>query len=136
MIERDGVPLALGDRALDILVALVDRPGEVVSHRDLIARVWRDLVVSPGSLRVHMSALRRAFGDGEGGARYIENVTGQGYCFVAQITRETAAASPARTVEYPDAARKRLVLPPKLARMVGRDQVVRSIGDDLSRSKS
>ena len=131
VIERDGVPLALGDRALDILVALVERPGEIVSHRDLIARVWRDLVVSPGSLRVHMSALRKALGDGEGGARYIENVTGQGYCFVAQITRETAAASPARTVEYPDAARKRLVLPPKLARMVGRDQVVRSIGDDL-----
>jgi predicted ATPase/DNA-binding winged helix-turn-helix (wHTH) protein len=130
-LERDGVPLALGDRALDILIALVERPGEIVSHRDLIARVWRDLVVSPGNLRVHMSALRKALGDGAGGARYIENVTGQGYCFVAQVTRETAAASPARSAEFPDAARKRLVLPPKLGRMVGRDQIVRSIGADL-----
>jgi predicted ATPase/DNA-binding winged helix-turn-helix (wHTH) protein len=130
-IERDGVPLALGDRALDILIALVERAGEIVSHRDLIARVWRDLVVSPGNLRVHMSALRKALGDGEGGARYIENVSGQGYCFVAQVTREDAAAAPARSAEFPDAVRKRLVLPPKLARMVGREQVVRAIGADL-----
>lgn len=47
-LERDGVPLALGDRALDILIVLVERAGEIVSHRDLISRVWRDLVVSPG----------------------------------------------------------------------------------------
>lgn len=131
VIERDGVPLALGDRALDILIALVEHPGEIVSHRDLIARVWRDLVVSPGSLRVHVSALRKALGDGEGGACYIENVTGQGYCFVARITREPAAASPAPVAEYSDAARKRLVLPSKLARMVGREQIVRCIGADL-----
>ena len=129
--ERDGVPLALGDRALDILIALVERRGEIVSHRDLIAHVWRDLVVSPGNLRVHMSALRKALGDGVGGARYIENVTGQGYCFVAQLTREPAAASLARSVEFPDADHKRLTLPPKLARMVGREQAVRSIGADL-----
>ena len=75
-IMRDGLPLALGDRALDLLIALVERPGEIISHRDLIARVWRDLVVSPGNLRVHMSALRKALGDGEGGVRFIENVTG------------------------------------------------------------
>jgi DNA-binding winged helix-turn-helix (wHTH) protein len=130
-IERDGVPLALGDRALDILIALVERHGEIVSHRDLTARVWRDLVVSPGNLRVHMSALRKALGDGEGGARYIENVTGQGYCFVAQITREPSAALPPRRAEFPDAARKRLTLPSRLARMVGREQIVRSIGDYL-----
>lgn len=124
MIERHGVPLALGDRALDILIALVARPGEIVSHRDLIAHVWRDLVVSPGTLRVHMSSLRKALGDGKGGARYIENVTGQGYCFVAQITYEPAAASPAVLAEFPDAARKRLLLPSKLTGMVGREQLV------------
>lgn len=131
VIERDGVPLALGDRALDILIALVERPGEIVSHRDLIARVWRDLVVSPGNLRVHMSALRKALGDGVDGARYIDNVIGQGYCFVAQIVHGTAPTSAPPKPEFPDAARKRLVLPPKLARMVGREQVVRAIGSDL-----
>lgn len=131
VIERDGAPLALGDRALDILIALVERAGEVVSQRDLTTRVWRDLVVSPSNLRVHMSALRKALGDGEDGARYIENVTGQGYCFVAPITRETSVASPAPLPESPDPARQRLVLPPKLPRMLGREPVVRSIAVDL-----
>ena len=130
-IERDGVPLALGDRALDILIALVEHPGEVVSQRDLIAHVWRDLVVSPGNLRVHMSALRKALGDGADGVHYIENVTGQGYCFVAPITRVAADVPPVRVVEFPDAARKRLLLPPQLTRMIGREQIVRSIGADL-----
>lgn len=52
-----------------------------------MSRVWRDLIVSPGKLRVHISALRKALGDGEGGTRFIESVIGQGYCFVAPITR-------------------------------------------------
>src|SRR5690606_3896056 len=111
-----------------ILIALVERPGEVVSHRDLIARVWRDLVVSPGNLRVHVSGLRKALGEGERGARYIENVTGRGYCFVAQVS---AISPPVRSVEFPDAARKRLALPPKLTRMIGREQIVQTVGADL-----
>lgn len=132
VIERDGVPLALGDRALDILIALVARPGEIVSHRDLTAHVWRDLVVSPGTLRVHMSALRKALGDGKGGARYIENVTGQGYCFVAQVTHESQGAITTGAVaEFPDVAHKRLQPPPKPAGMVGREQIVHAIGEDL-----
>lgn len=132
VIERDGVPLALGDRALDILITLVTRAGEIVSHRDLTAHVWRDLVVSPGTLRVHMSALRKALGDGKGGARYIENVTGQGYCFVAQVTHEPAGESRAAVLaEFPDVAPKRLTLPPKPAGMVGREQIVQAIGEDL-----
>lgn len=134
-IKRDGVPLALGDRALDILIALVERPGEIVSHRDLIARVWRNLVVTPGNLRVHMSALRKALGDGEGGMRYIENVTGQGYCFVAPITRDAADPAPTRLTQLPDAAHERLALPRKLARMIGRERIVDSIRIDLIASR-
>src|SRR5712671_3757647 len=82
-IEKNGVPLNLGHRALDILIVLVEHAGEVVSHRELISRVWRGLVVSPGNLRVHMTGLRKALGDGGANARYIANVVGQGYSFVA-----------------------------------------------------
>src|SRR5262245_60134645 len=74
VIERDGVPLTLGDRALDILIVLVERAGEVVSHRDLISGAWRSLVVDPGNLRVHISGLRKALGDTEGTLKYIANV--------------------------------------------------------------
>ena len=94
-LERNGVSVALGDRALDILIVLIEHGGEIVGHRDLISRVWRGLVVSPANLRVHMTVLRKALGDGEDGVRYIENVTGQGYCFIAQINVGSSAASPA-----------------------------------------
>ena len=85
--EKNGVPLALGNRALDMLIVLVRRAGEVVSHRELITRVWRGLVVDPSNIRVHITALRRALGDRDGKDRYIANVTGQGYCFVAPVSR-------------------------------------------------
>ena len=85
VLYRCGAPVALGSRSLDILIALVERAGEVVSQRELIARAWRGLVVESGNLRVQMSYLRRCLGDGEQGARYIANVPGQGYSFVAPI---------------------------------------------------
>jgi predicted ATPase/DNA-binding winged helix-turn-helix (wHTH) protein len=126
--EKEGVPLALGNRALDILMVLVERPGEVVSQRELLARVWRGLVVDPSNLRVHITSLRRALGDRDDKERYIANVTGQGYCFVAPVRREAATDRPTRVPEYPGGtARQRLVLPPVLARMVGRDDAVRAI---------
>lgn len=123
-LRKDGVPIELGHRALDILIALVEHAGEVVSHKDLIARVWRDLVVDPVNLRVHMSALRKALGDGEDGARYIENVTGQGYCFVARVTHTNDTITAA-------AAHELTLLPPALLRMIGRDSAVRTIAADL-----
>jgi predicted ATPase/DNA-binding winged helix-turn-helix (wHTH) protein len=123
-LKKNGVPLALGDRALDALIVLVEHAGAIVSHKELIARVWRDLVVEPGNLRVHMRTLRKALGDGEAGTRYIENVTGQGYCFVAPVSRSAAA-----DIEKPLA--RRSALPPALARMIGRDETVRTIAADL-----
>jgi predicted ATPase/DNA-binding winged helix-turn-helix (wHTH) protein len=130
--EKNGMPLALGSRALDILMVLVERAGEIVGHRELIASVWRGLVVDPSNLRVHMTGLRRALGDRDGKDRYITNVTGQGYCFVAPVRREVTAGAPTRVAEYPcGAARQRLVLPPALARMVGREEALRTIAADL-----
>lgn len=132
-IERDGVPLALGDRALDILIVLVERAGETVSQRELISRVWRGLVVSPGNLRVHMSTLRKALGDGEAGGRYIENVTGLGYCFVAPVTRSGIAqqVTPPTASSLAATITQSPTLPPALARMVGRDDTVSMIAADL-----
>ena len=140
VLEKDGVPLALGNRALDILLVLAERPGAVVSHRELLARVWRDLVVDPSNLRVHINGLRKALGqasgdsdsDSDGKERYIANVVGQGYSFVAPIMREPASVRPPQVPEYPcGTASQRLVLPTVLARMVGRDEAVRTIAADL-----
>jgi DNA-binding winged helix-turn-helix (wHTH) protein len=81
LLEKDGAPLHVGGRALDILVFLAERPGEVVDKRDLIKHVWSDVNVDEGSLRFHVTALRKVLGGGAAGARYVVNVPGRGYLF-------------------------------------------------------
>ncbi len=79
-------PVALGSRALEILIALVERHGELVSKNALMARVWPDTTVVEANLSVHIAALRRALRDGRDGSRYLVNMPGRGYRFVAPIT--------------------------------------------------
>ena len=78
LLTRDGVPVDLGARALDILFALISRPNEVVSKKDLMARVWPDVTVEEGSLRFHIASLRKALEDGKDGARYVTTFAGRG----------------------------------------------------------
>src|SRR5580658_10757868 len=85
-LKKGNEALQLGGRALDTLIALVERAGEVVTHRELIARVWPDVTVEEANLRIHIANLRKALGDGREDARYIVTVPGRGYCFVAPVT--------------------------------------------------
>ena len=78
VLRRDGQVLPLGGRALDILIYLADRPGEVIAKQELIDHVWSDVTVEEGSLRVHVAAIRKALGDGQFGNRYIANTKGRG----------------------------------------------------------
>src|SRR6266404_3549449 len=98
LLEGDR-PVRLGSRAFDILAALVERAGEVVGKEQLIARAWPQTYVEESNLKIQMSALRRAIGDGQGGHRYVITVPGRGYNFVAPVRREeisnAASASPA-----------------------------------------
>jgi DNA-binding winged helix-turn-helix (wHTH) protein len=81
-------PVRLGGRALDILIALVERAGDLVSKDELMARVWPNTFVVQANLTVHVSALRRALRDGIGGSRYFVNVPNRGYYFVAPVVLE------------------------------------------------
>jgi len=99
VLNKSGVPVALGSRALDILIALVERAGEVVSQRELMSRAWRGLVVESGNVRVQMTQLRRCLGDGEQGVRYIANLPGQGYSFVAPVRFAVSNAQHRRLAE-------------------------------------
>ena len=76
--------MRLGSRALEILIVLLERPGELVSKQELMSRVWPNIFVEPANLTVHISALRRALHDGRDGNRFIINVPGRGYSFVPQ----------------------------------------------------
>jgi DNA-binding winged helix-turn-helix (wHTH) protein len=104
LLEKDK-PLRLGSRALDILIALLERPGDVVGKQELIARVWFGTVVEDGNLKVHIAALRRTLREGEAGNRYICTVTGRGYAFVAPVTRFDDAMSIAGSSAPPRASR-------------------------------
>jgi predicted ATPase/DNA-binding winged helix-turn-helix (wHTH) protein len=132
LLTKNGVPVDLGARALDILVALIATPNEVVSKKDLMSRVWPDVTVEEGSLRFHMAGLRKALGDGKDGARYIATLAGRGYCFVSPVSRESIAprVAPAAAHDFPHAN-----LPGRLSRIVGRDDDVLKLSADLTASR-
>src|SRR4051812_36304253 len=81
ILTRNAKDIRLGTRALDILISLVERAGDVVSRHELMKLVWRDVAVEEANLRAQLSILRRALADGESGSRYIVNFPGQGYSF-------------------------------------------------------
>lgn len=84
LLEGDK-PAPLGSRALEILIVLLERPSELVSKQELMARVWPNVFVEPANLTVHISALRRTLRDGRDGNRFIINIPGRGYSFVAPV---------------------------------------------------
>ena len=91
--------MRLGSRALEILIALIERPGELVSKSELMARVWPDTFVEDGNLKVQVAGLRRALGDSGGSNRYLATIPGRGYRFVAPVTRiEEASLSALRAI--------------------------------------
>src|ERR1700685_3119242 len=119
-LRRDGQVLPLGGRALDILIYLADRPGEVIAKQELIDHVWSDVTVEEGSLRVHVAAIRKALGDGQFGDRYIDNLQRRGYSFVGSVVRLES-----RTESSGDMHRHRQ--PARPPRMIGRDPVLGAI---------
>ena len=125
MLRREGVVLPLGGRALDVLVYLAERPGEVIAKQELIDHGWPDVVVGEGSLRVHIVAIRKALGDGKFGNRYIASIQGRGYSFVGSVVGldDRKTDSPNRACQS--------ILPARPRRMVGRDLILREVQGSL-----
>jgi predicted ATPase/DNA-binding winged helix-turn-helix (wHTH) protein len=122
-VLREGdKPVNLGNRALDILIALIERAGQVVTKKELMKCAWPDTVVEENNLRVHIAALRKAINDGHGDARYIINIAGRGYSFIASIKRVEIP-----TFDVKRESRAPRTLPKPLARIVGRDEVIKGI---------
>lgn len=124
-LEKNGKPVKIGSRALDILITLLEHAPEVVSKRDLIQRAWGELIVEDVSLRVHVANLRKQLGDSDSLGGSITNIQGRGYCFAGQVTWTIAGGTPSDT----PAATPRLPRSPLL--MVGRDDVVRELTAQL-----
>ncbi|MGZ3328700.1 MAG: winged helix-turn-helix domain-containing protein [Xanthobacteraceae bacterium] len=78
-LSRDGIPVRLGSRALDVLAVLAAARGDVVTKDELLARVWPGQVVEENNLQVQASALRKALDEGKSGQSYLVTVPGRGY---------------------------------------------------------
>jgi DNA-binding winged helix-turn-helix (wHTH) protein len=121
--------LRLGSRAFDILIMLVERSGELVSREEIMARVWPSTFVAPANLTVHISALRRALDDGREGNRYLVNIPGRGYRFVAPVfIAEEPTLSPAQSIATNHAPK----LPLQLTSLVGDPETIRSLVTRMS----
>jgi len=84
--NAEAVPVLLGARALDILLVLVERSGEVVSKAQLMDAVWPGLAVEESNLTVQIAALRRALDNGRHGPSLIQTVHARGYLLTAVAT--------------------------------------------------
>lgn len=93
LLLRAGQPVKIGGRAFSILLALVQRPGEIVSAAYLLQEVWQATVVEPSNLKVHVAALRRALGDQNNEPRLISTIVGRGYRFIAPVVQYEEPAS-------------------------------------------
>ena len=124
-------PVHLGSRSLDILIALVERHGELVAKKELISHVWPGIAVDETNVAVHISALRRALRDGQAGSRYLINIPRQGYCFVAPISiaeelPPTSSWVPAMERDFDTRA--------MLTRLIGSADEIRRLATELLRA--
>jgi predicted ATPase/DNA-binding winged helix-turn-helix (wHTH) protein len=124
VLRREGVVLPLGSRALDILIYLAERPGEVIAKQELIDHVWSDVTVEEGSIRVHVAAIRKALSDGQFGNRYIANIKGRGYTFVGTVVPLGTGSRNAKFRHQGRRSARPIV-------MIGREIVVSEVSEKL-----
>ena len=124
----DEQSVELGGRAYDVLMALIEAPGAVVSRSALLARAWPGRVVEENALEVQISALRAAFGPDRA---LIRTVSGRGYQFAGEVLIETLGVD-----ERPDHALRavnggsslaRTNLPEPVSELIGRDDELREL---------
>src|SRR5258708_24803075 len=85
ILLREGRIVQLTPKAVDLLLALVESGGRVVSKEDLLQRVWPDSFVEEANLSHNIYKLREALGDSADGEKYIETLPRRGYRFMAAV---------------------------------------------------
>ena len=126
----DNRPVELGGRAFDVLMALIEARGAVVSKDALMERVWPDRIVEENNLQAHISALRKAFAADRG---LIRTVFGRGYQFTGEIRTVSVSPDAEPTAEMPDPtqapARPPTNLPEPVSELIGRDAELAEVLD-------
>lgn len=114
-LTRDGRAVRLAPKDLELLLALLERAGQLVTHEQLIGRLWPDVVVDDANLTRHVVSLRKALGDDAEAPSYVETYPRRGYRFISPIRLEAAVTEAA--VASPVPRRPRLRLSGYLARL-------------------
>lgn len=128
LLEGDR-PLHLGSRALAILQVLAERAGQVVEKEELARLVWPKTFVDETNIRVHISNLRRALGDGQRGSRYIVNIPGRGYRFAVAVDRSLDTQPSDENIVSTSE------LPHFITRLIGRDDAAAKLNHELARDR-
>ena len=100
MLRRDGETVPLTPKAFDVLVALIEKPGQLISKEELLQKVWPDTFVEESNLSYNIFALRKALGDAAENSRYIETVPKKGYRFRASVSPATPPGNAQPTSEF------------------------------------
>lgn len=83
---RNGERIALQPKPYSVLRYLVDNPGRLIKHDELLDALWPETYVQPQVLRTHMLELRKILGDSVEEPRFIQTLPKRGYCFIASVT--------------------------------------------------
>ncbi|OYY76411.1 MAG: hypothetical protein B7Y43_15340 [Sphingomonas sp. 28-62-20] len=124
-LTKRGIPVRVGGRALDLLSALVERPGELVDKQALVARAWPTTFVDEANLKVNMASLRRALGESHAAPTFIATVVGRGYRFIAPVR-----ASEPRSISLVDGD------PVTAARIAGLIGAIEAIREELQQIRN
>ncbi|MEO7419407.1 MAG: transcriptional regulator, partial [Thermoanaerobaculia bacterium] len=113
LLLRAEEPVAITPKAFSILLALLERPGEVVEKSELIERVWPGVFVTEANLTQNIFSLRKCLGERANDNRYIVTVPGQGYSFAGELRRiERSSTSEFPIVVVPQEATPTAAPPP------------------------
>jgi len=130
----DGKPAAIGSRAFDVLLALVERRERLVGKSELLDLVWPDTVVEENNLQSQVSQLRKLLG-----AQAISTIPGRGYRFTAPVEEGPYSASRAgpriEASSLPPTTALRTNLPAVLPTLIGRDDDLLALGALIDRHR-
>jgi DNA-binding winged helix-turn-helix (wHTH) protein len=102
LLLKEGSPVRVGARALEILTVLVERSGQLLNKQEIISSVWTDTFVDESNLKVNIAAIRKAIDPSDSKLSCIVTVIGRGYRFVEPVTIAAMGAEISLWNVYPE----------------------------------
>jgi len=110
---HEGVQIALASKPFSVLRYLVDNPGRLITHDELLDALWPETYVQPQVLRTYVLELRKILEDDAKESRFIQTIPKRGYSFVATVTERSEQSSTSTQIKIVD---------PGIRGFVGRDK--------------